>query len=272
MRAIRVSLVAAILSMSLGTAHAGIFDCLKGQTITIPNWSPSMSPVYVQQQPAASNGLVDTLLVELLKGFISGGGSKPPATDNSGALERANATLNRIDGKMDRLEVLIVDRLAKVESDVATVAKAQRESTALNDQRQVETLGLVHANTKLIETNTKAISEAVAAIERIQKGSAPAPAATPSKTATDNIRDYSDALTAIAQNPISESMRTGEKKVTAKNLTAAKDTLTVELAPGTTVEVIHKTAKGEAVIRWKVGEADLKQAYLGVVQLSDLVK
>ena len=299
MRAIRVGLVAALIfSLSLGPAQAGIFDCLKGQTITIPQWTPSQAPVVIQQQ-APQNGLMDAFLIEILKGFLSGGNNGGGNNGGGGggdssSLQQAKATLDRIDGKMDRLEVLIVDRLNKVESDVATVAKAQRESTAQLEQRLVETTNLVHENTKLIKTNADAILVNSKAIKRTQDETAalfanaglPIPsaaAATPElkkipaavevPPAKTNLQEYASALLDFSQSKIpAMKMKTPkEMKIMAKLLsTNAADPATMELSMDMDVELVHKLANGEAIIRWETGEKGLEQRYLGVVKHSDL--
>ena len=302
MRAIRVGLVAALIfSLSLGPAQAGIFDCLKGQTITIPQWTPSQAPVVIQQQ-APQNGLIDAVVIKLIESILtgggggggSGGGGGGGGGGDSSSLQRANATLDRIDGKMDRLEVLIVDRLNKVESDVATVAKAQRESTAQLEQRLVETTNLVHENTKLIKTNADAILVNSKAIKRTQDETAalfanaglPIPsaaAATPElkkipaavevPPAKTNLQEYASALLDFSQSKIpAMKMKTPkEMKIMAKLLsTNAADPATMELSMDMDVELVHKLANGEAIIRWETGEKGLEQRYLGVVKHSDL--
>jgi hypothetical protein len=182
MRAIRVCLVAAlVVCVGAGPAKAGLFSCLQGQTLTIPpitippiHFAPVQSAPMVVQQPTAQNGLVEILTaIQLINsifgGANNGGGNTSTADGNSGSMQRASDTLDRIDGKMDKLQALITDRLNKTDSDVATVAKAQRESAAQLEQRLIATTNLVNENTKLIKANADAINTATKAIQRTQQ-------------------------------------------------------------------------------------------------------
>ena len=192
MRAVRIFLVAAVvLSLPMVTAQAGpFFDCLRSEKFVIPPittpWGSTTGNIVIQpantQQSPVQSGLGDAFankfIEVLLTNLLSGNGGNPvnpptnPPSGSSDSMKRANDTLDRIDGKIDKLEQLIVVRLTKVESDVATVAKAQRDSFAQYDQRLVETMNAVNENTKLIKANADAIHINTKAILQTQKETA----------------------------------------------------------------------------------------------------
>ena len=177
MRAIRVSFVAAtILICSIAPAQAGLglLDCLKSEKIMVPvPWSPN--PVIFQPGSASQqNGMMDSIALKFIETLVSniatGRASTPPGDSDSA--KRANEILDRLDTKLDRLEQLIVNRLSKIESDVATVAKAQRDTAAQLDQRLVETTGMVHENAKNIGLIAGGIQESNKAILKTQQETA----------------------------------------------------------------------------------------------------
>ena len=127
------------------------------------------------QSPAPQQGLAEILpIVDLVFGILNrfgggtgigggggGGGGSPPPTADSDSLRRAGDSLARVEKQLDRLEKLVDNRLARVEEDVATLQKAQKETFAQIDQRLVkneesaQTIGKVNAD--LIKANTDAI-------------------------------------------------------------------------------------------------------------------
>jgi hypothetical protein len=161
--------------VAISAADAGpFFDCLKSEKFVIPPittpWGSTTGPIIIQpastQSAPAQNGLSDYVLMKLIDSLFANGTN---VTTTSGGSSTANATLDRIDGKLDKLQGLVLDRLTKVESDVATVAKAQKESTAQLEQRLVETTNLVNQNTKLIKANADAIQVNTKAVLQTQK-------------------------------------------------------------------------------------------------------
>lgn len=188
MRTSRSNVFAAIiLCCGVTPTQAGpFFDCLKNETFTIPPivtpWGSTQGNIIIhpgtQSAPVQSapsdvftSKLLDVLLSNLFSNITKPVTTTPPASD-SDSMRRANDTLTKIESKLDRLESLINDRVSKLESDVATVAKAQRESTAQLEQRLVETTDLVKKSTDQIAINADNINLNTKAIFRTQQETA----------------------------------------------------------------------------------------------------
>jgi hypothetical protein len=200
------------------------------------------APVVVQSQAAPQQGLTDVLTIiqtvgQIINAFGGIPGVNPPTnppTTDSGTLTRVSDTLNRVDAKLDRLQNLIDNRLKQVEGDVATLQKAQKETSAQIDQRLTAAMQLNTANTAAI---LRTQQETGFLLDNA-KTTIPNVAPTPPTGVTQDI----DATAYPGNSPIS-------------------------IKKGTKVEILGDLSADQAVIRWKVGNNDTK---IGVAKKSDV--
>ena len=260
MRAVRRNFFATlILCCCVAPAQAGpFFDCLRNETFTIPPivtpWGSTQGNIIIH--PGAQNApvqnapsdvftskLLDVLLTNLFSNI-----AKPvttTGTTDSDSMRRASDTLTKIESKLDRLESLINDRVSKLESDVTTVATAQRESTAQLEQRFVETTSLLKDATDRIQVNADNINSNTKSIFRAQQETAM-------------------ILGGLA--------KTSDKKITkGKNLTRLDTNVTEQLDKELTVdvlgEIIDANNKKLSIVRWNDKEG---KSVVGTAATSDL--
>ncbi len=115
------------------------------------SYSPASTVAAPQNLPII--GILELIdLVSRRVGSGGGGGSDCKDNVSTGDLGRANATLDRIESKVGKLEDLINDRMDRNEKEMARLVESQEEiANALNDR--IDTLAeLVKTNTDLIET------------------------------------------------------------------------------------------------------------------------
>lgn len=264
MRAVRPNFFSAIvLCCCVAPAQAGpFFDCLRNETFTIPPivtpWGstqgnfiihPGTQNAPVQNAPSDvfTSKLLDVLLTNLFSNI-----AKPvtttgtTGTTDSDSMRRASDTLTKIESKMDRLESLINDRMSKLESDVTTVAKAQRESTAQLEQRLVETTSLLKDATDRIQVNADNINSNTKSIFRAQQ----------------------ETAMILGHRAIK---KTSDKKLPkGKNLTRLDTNVTEQKDKELTVEVlgeiIDANGKKISIVRW----IESGKSVVGTVETSDL--
>jgi hypothetical protein len=285
MRAVCVCLVASIATISsVSPVHAGpFFDCLRSEKFTIPAittpWGSTGGPIIIQPASGtAQSGLGDVftskLIETLLNNWLSGGNTKPPTgtppSGDSDSMKRANDTLDRIDGKIDRLEELITNRLSKVESDIATVAKAQRESTAQLEKRLVETTNLVKENTKLIMTNAEAIRDNTLAIQQTQDD-----VKALYKKTKNELPEVTGSTSVVPPEPSSPSMVSLTTVAGATSLNKGDVSLPNELVDGSKVEKRLDLQDGRVIVRWKkprtnAGESEVAEWYDLIVDRANI--
>lgn len=152
-------LAAATLLSSNGSAQAGLLDCLVSR--------PQQQPVVVLQQPAqqpAQSGLAEILIpiaANLLFGKDNVLNIKPidlgSNSGNSESIKRANDTLDRIDGKLAKLEELMSKKVTAIETDLANLTKAHNESVTATDRRLTALAGDVSLATTTAQKSSEQV-------------------------------------------------------------------------------------------------------------------